>query len=46
MLPAPYASVQQGFGATIKVFENVSCIGELRRRWLETKKFLKGILQE
>ena len=45
-LPAPYASIQQGFEAIIKTFENVSYIGELRQRWLEIKKLLKGGLPD
>ena len=46
MLPAPYTSIQQGFEAIIKVFENASYIGELRQRWLEIKKLLKGGLSD
>ena len=45
MLPAPYASIQQGFEAILKTFEKVSYIGELRQRWVEIKKLLKGGLQ-
>lgn len=45
-LPAPYDSIQQGFEAILRVFENVSYIGELRQRWLEIKKLLKGGLPD
>ena len=46
MLPEPYDSIQQSFDAIIKVFENVSYIGELRQRWVEIKKLLKGGLPD
>jgi len=46
LLPAPYDSIQPSFEAIIKVFENVSYIGELRQRWVEIKKLLKGGLQD
>lgn len=35
-----------GFESIIKAFENVSYIGELRQRWVEIKKLLKGGLQD
>jgi len=44
-LRAPRLSIQQSFEAIIKAFENVSYVGELRQRWLEIKKLLKGELQ-
>jgi len=43
-LPAPKLSIQQSFEAIIKVFENVSYIGELRQRWLEIKKLQTGAM--
>ncbi len=46
VLPALYASIQPSFDAILKTFENVSYIGELRQRWLEIKKLLKGGLQD
>ena len=45
-LPSPCDSIQESFEAIIKVFENVSYIGELRQRWLEIKKLLKGGLSD
>ena len=35
-----------GFESIIKAFENVSYMGELRQRWVEIKKLLKGGLQD
>ena len=46
MLPEPYVIIQQEFEAIMKVFENASYIGELRQRWVEIKKLLKGGLQD
>lgn len=46
VLPPPYVSIQQSFDAILKTFENVSYIGELRQRWLEIKKLLKGGLSD
>ena len=53
MLPAPQHSMQgntvpinEGFESIIKAFENVSYMGELRQRWVEIKKLLKGGLQD
>lgn len=46
VLPAPELSIPDGFEAIIKVFENASYIGELRQRWLEIKKLLKGGLPD
>jgi len=46
VLPEPRLSIQPSFEAIIEVFENVSYIGELRQRWVEIKKLLKGGLQD
>jgi len=46
MLPAPKLSIQQSYEEILKVFENASYIGELRQRWNEIKKLLKGGLQD
>lgn len=53
MLPAPQNSIygnivpiNEGFESIIKAFENVSYMGELRQRWIEIKKLLKGELQD
>lgn len=53
MLPAPQLSIHgtpvpktDGFESIIKAFENVSYMGELRQRWVEIKKLLKGGLQD
>ncbi len=46
LLLAPKLSIQQSFDEILKVFENVSYIGELRQKWLEIKKLLKGGLQD
>jgi hypothetical protein len=46
LLPAPELSIQQGFEAILKTFENVSYIGELRQRWVEIKKLMKGGLRD
>ncbi|MBI2027976.1 MAG: hypothetical protein HYT07_00055 [Candidatus Levybacteria bacterium] len=35
-----------GFERIIEAFENVSYMGELRQRWIELKKLLKGGLQD
>ena len=45
-LPAPKLSIQESFDEILKVFENVSYIGELRQRWVEIKKLLKGGLSD
>ena len=45
-LPAPYDSILPGFEAIFKAFENVGYIGELRQRWYEIKKLLKGGLPD
>jgi hypothetical protein len=34
--------MQESFDEILKVFENACYIGELRQRWLEIKKLLKG----
>jgi hypothetical protein len=46
MLPAPKLSIQESFDEILKVFENACYIGELRQRWLEIKKLLKGRLPD
>ena len=38
--------MQESLEAITKVFENVSYIRELRQRWLEIKKLLKGGLPD
>ena len=45
-LPAPKDSILPGFEAMFKAFENVGYIGELRQRWFEIKKLLKGGLPD
>jgi hypothetical protein len=45
-LPVPYDSILPGFEAIFRAFENVGYIGELRQRWFEIKKLLKGGLQD
>ena len=45
-LPAPKDSILPGFEAIFSAFENVGYIGELRQRWLEIKKLLKGGLPD
>jgi len=35
-------TLQDGFENILRAFENVSYMGELRQRWLEIKKLLKG----
>jgi len=46
LLPAPEDSILPGFEAIFRAFENVGYIVELRQRWLEIKKLLKGGLQD
>jgi len=46
LLPAPYDSILPGFEAIFAAFENVGYIGELRQRWFEIKKLLKGGLPD
>ena len=38
--------IKDGFERIIEAFENVSYMGELRQRWVEIKKLLKGGLQD
>lgn len=38
--------IMDGFESIIKAFENVSYMGELRQRWVEIKKLLKGELSD
>jgi len=45
-LPAPKDSILPGFEAIFAAFENVGYIGELRQRWYEIKKLLKGGMPE
>jgi len=46
LFPAPKDSILPGFEAIFAAFENVGYIGELRQRWFEIKKLLKGGLQD
>jgi len=41
-LPAPENSILPGFDEIFAAFENVAYIGELRQRWTEIKKLLRG----
>lgn len=38
--------LEDGFANILKAFENVSWMGELRQRWLEIKKLLKGEVKD
>jgi hypothetical protein len=38
-------TLQDGFDSILRAFENVSYMGELRQRWFEIKKLLKGEFQ-
>ncbi|MCR4263317.1 MAG: hypothetical protein NUV98_01185 [Candidatus Roizmanbacteria bacterium] len=42
----PKDSILPGFEAIFKAFENVGYVGELRQRWYEIKKLLKGGLPD
>ena len=46
LFPAPKDSILPGFEAIFAAFENVGYIGELRQRWYEIKKLLKGGMPE
>lgn len=46
LLPEPRISILADFSTILKAFQNLSYIGEMRQRWLEIKKLLKGGLQD
>lgn len=45
-LPKPRISIQADFSTILQTFQNLSYIGELRQRWFEIKKLLKGELRD
>jgi len=48
MLPLPRVTIiadEVKLGTIIQAFQNLSYIGEMRQRWQEIKKLLKGGLQ-
>lgn len=43
-LPIPQLAIQIDFENIFNSFQNVMFMGELRQRWLEIKKFQKGMV--
>ena len=46
VLPAPKHPIPIDFDGILQAFQHVGYMGELKQRWLEIKKLLKGGLQD
>lgn len=44
-LPEPWPNITMDFDSITNTFQDVRHVGELRQRWKEIKKLLKGGLQ-